>query len=66
MSDAQLLHIFADIANGRGQHGGFLRSFAEAVIRADPPNFAMLRPAMKALIEKYSLDRYLDTFQVGA
>ena len=62
--DAELLHIFRDVSNGRGQHGGFLRSFAEAVTRADPGNLILLRPAMVALVEKYSLNKYLDTYQV--
>jgi hypothetical protein len=54
----RIRHIFVEIANGRGQHGGFLCSFAEAVQRADPENLAMLRH----VIEKYGLEKYLDNF----
>jgi hypothetical protein len=64
--DAQLLHIFREVSIGRGLHGGFLLSFAEAVTRADPENFVLLRPVMVVLVEKYSLDKYLDTYEAFA
>jgi hypothetical protein len=33
--------------------GGFVRSFAETVMRADDDNYRLLRPALIALKEKY-------------
>jgi hypothetical protein len=35
-------------------HGGsFVKSFAEAVLRADPDNFEILEQATRTLMEKY-------------
>ena len=66
MTDPEILHIYIEISLGRGRHGSFLSRFAEAVVAADPVNFALLRPLAKHMIEKYELQKYLDTFQVTA
>ena len=66
MTDAQLHHIFVEVAIGRGRHGGFLRSFADAVTHADGENFELLKPAMESLVAKYPLEQYLDTFQAAS
>ena len=66
MTDSQILHIFVEISLGRGRHGSFLSRFAETVVAADPVNFALLRPLAKHLIEKYELEKYLDSFQLSA
>ena len=63
MTDAELRHIFVEIFNGRGNHGSFLRAFAEAFILADMDNWHLLRPAARAIAGKYHLTDYLDTFQ---
>jgi hypothetical protein len=60
--DAQLRHIFVEVSLGRGRHGDFLKSFAQAVLRADPDNFALIRPAATMLVVKYMLRDYLDNF----
>ena len=57
---AEIRYIFTEIANGRGLHGSFLVSFAEAVCRADPSNFELLQDAALFIIDKYGLDdKYL-------
>jgi hypothetical protein len=66
MNDAELLHIFVEVALGRGRHGDFLKAFADAVSRADGENFALLRPVAQMIIKKYELDRYLDNFKASA
>ena len=38
------------------QHGDFLRTFADAYLRADQENEKILRPAWLALVDKYDLD----------
>lgn len=60
MSDQEILHIFVEIANGRGRHCGFIMSFANAVMYADPSNFALVRPTALLLISKYGLEKYLE------
>ena len=65
MRDAEILHIFVEIAGGRGKHGDFLKSFAAAVARADDANFALMRPVAEGLIEKYELKKYLDTLEAA-
>jgi hypothetical protein len=41
-------------ASNAAMHGGsFLRTFADALLRADPENFAIIEPAATALMEKY-------------
>jgi hypothetical protein len=62
LSDSRILHIFVEVANGRGEHGSFLVSFAEALQRADPENFSMLRLTALEVINKYGLAKYLDNF----
>ena len=63
-SDMQLSHIFIEIMEGRGNHGAFLRAFAETWARADDLNMAILRAAAIALVAKYDLGKYLDNFGV--
>jgi hypothetical protein len=63
MTDNEILYIFVEVSGGRGRHGGFLMSFAEAVRRADPSNFALVRPVALLLISKYGLDKYLDNYE---
>jgi len=60
--DDQVRHIFLEVSLGRGRHGDFLKYFGDAVVRADPENFALIRPSAMMLIVKYELLRYLDTF----
>jgi len=62
MTDSQILHIFVEISLGRGRHGSFLCRFGEAVMAADPMNFAILLPSARLLIEKYELEKYLDNY----
>lgn len=66
LTDAQLLHIWVEVSIGRGRHGDFLRSFAEAMSRADEANFSLLRPVSLMLVEKYDLRRYLNNYGVSA
>jgi hypothetical protein len=63
LTNAQILHVFVEIMNGRNNHDSFLRAFADAVSRADDSNFQVVRPAALALISKYNLDQYLDNFR---
>ena len=37
-------------------HGDFLRTFADAYLRADQGNERILRPAWLVLVDKYDLD----------
>jgi len=66
MTDQQILHIYIEVSLGRGRHGGFLTKFSEAVMLADPENFQLLRPLAKHFIEKYELEKYLDSYEVSA
>jgi len=63
ITDEELLHIYVEIAGGRGNHGDFLKSFAEAIMRADYSNFAMLRMVASFLVTKYDLAKYLDNYK---
>jgi len=38
-----------------GDHGSFLKTFADAYLHADSENREILHPAWKQLIEKYDL-----------
>lgn len=51
----KIIAIWKDVANGVGNHGDFLRSFAEAMIRADDENYAILSVPSLMLIKKYKL-----------
>lgn len=64
-SGPQLLHVYVEVAQGRGKHGDFLKSFALAVARADIQNFAILREAAEAIADKHEFHKYLDTFDGG-
>ena len=45
------------------QHGGFLRTFADAYLRADQENERILRPAWLVLVDKYGLDEECELAQ---
>lgn len=60
LTDAEIRMICIEIANGRGNHGGFLRSLADTVLRADPQNFQHVRDGAAAVLDAYSLRHYLD------
>lgn len=62
LSSPKLLHIWTEVASGRDHRGDFLRSFAEAYIRADDQNLQLVRSAALALVVKYQLSKYLDNF----
>jgi hypothetical protein len=62
MEPDKLRHIWIEIANGRGAHGGFLKSFATAFSYADPMNIEVITPAAIELVRKYGLEKYLDNF----
>jgi len=58
MSNEDIREVFRKIASGERKHGDFLTIFAQAMMRADEPNEALLRPAAAALIVKYDLAEY--------
>jgi hypothetical protein len=62
LTSAQLLHIYVEVAQGRGRHGHFLRAFAGAVSRADHANFVLLTPVAIMFASQYHLTDYLDNF----
>jgi hypothetical protein len=62
VTDSELRHIFVEIFNGRGNHGSFLRAFAEAFLLADMDNWHLMRGSARAIVGKYQLTDYLDTF----
>jgi hypothetical protein len=64
MTDQEILHVYVEIASGRGRHGGFLLAFAEAVVRADSSNFMLMRPVALLLMSKYGLEKYLENFNM--
>ena len=41
-----------------GDHGGFMRTFADAYLQADSENEQVLRPAWMQLIDKYLLSNH--------
>lgn len=62
----QVRHIFTEVSQGRGRHGHFLMYIAHAACNADPQNMTLIMPVLLELIQKYELQRYLDTFQENA
>jgi len=64
-ADEQLHYIMVEVANGRGNHGDFLRSFADAMVRADAGNLSILREAAWKLVDKYGLEKYLQPDEVS-
>jgi|GEM_PF-3094720 len=60
LSDEDIRVIFTEIASGNKKHGAFLKFFSESIIRADPGNYALLKPAAIKLIEKYELYDYIN------
>jgi hypothetical protein len=65
MNDDELRHIFAEIHDGRGNHGSFLRTFALTYLWADEQNRVILRGPAKTLVAKYRLSDYLSNFTIG-
>jgi len=51
----RIIGIFAPIALGVEAYGSFVTAFADAVCRADPENFELIRPLAVQLIAKYNL-----------
>jgi hypothetical protein len=51
----EVREIFRRVAEGANDHGDFLKSFARAVLYADPENFALLMFPAALLIAKYHL-----------
>lgn len=60
LTDAQIHAIWIEVKIGRGHHGDFLRSFADAVVIADHENLPVLRSAALHFIRKYKLHSYLE------
>ena len=58
LTDQEIRTIFCAIASGYNNHGSFLVYFANAVIKADGYNFALLKPVALTLITKYGLKDY--------
>ena len=50
-----LLKIAVNVVHS--DHGSFLRTFADAYLKADQENEKILRPAWLVLIDKYKLDK---------
>ena len=48
------------IAVAHSNHGSFLKSYADAWLRADVPNKRLMKPVWLVLIDKYSLDKDLE------
>jgi hypothetical protein len=61
--ESKLLHIWTEVALGRGLHGGFLKAFAEAYVRADPANVLIMNGAARMFVVKFDLYRYLDNYK---
>jgi hypothetical protein len=59
LTDEQIVSIWKEVAGG-GFHGDFLKSVADAVIRADHENLPVLRSAALHFIRKYKLQSYLE------
>lgn len=54
--EPQLIHtIMINVHMGVGNHGHFIRSFAEAYCVADPENRGLLEATALRIIEKYHL-----------
>lgn len=66
ITPVQVVSIFKEVANGRGDHGSFLRSFADAVVRADEENLVVLYETALKLICKYQLRDYVQPQTVDA
>lgn len=58
LSRQAMIEIFQCVALGGGDHGDFLKCFAEAFIRTDGDNFALLEGPGRLLIIKYGLASY--------
>jgi len=55
LTDESIRALYIDIANGLGNHGSFLVTFADAFLRADAENFQLLKPVAMELVRKYNL-----------
>lgn len=60
LTDEELRHTFHRIVTGTDARGSFLTAFAESVLKADSANFALLRPLLRAYVEKYALVKFCD------
>ena len=60
MNTANIREIFRKIAAGERKHGGFLTTYAKAVMHADEDNFVIMLTACHRLIEKYQLHSYAE------
>ena len=64
MSTERVLHAIAvDVVNSN--HGDFLKTFADAYLRADRANERILRPAWLVLVDKYQLDKEYKSTQAA-
>jgi CRISPR/Cas system CSM-associated protein Csm2 small subunit len=57
LTDNKIRAIFHSITYGVGNHGSFLKSLAETVIRTDNENFELLKPVLEEIIKKYDLNK---------
>ena len=60
MKVSDVHEIYRKIAAGTKGHGGFLCTFAKALLLADYDNELLMQPTACALIEKYSLQSYAE------
>lgn len=58
LNDDELREVYRKIAARERPHGGFLISFAEAVVRADQINFAILSGAARMFVVAFNLESY--------
>lgn len=58
LTNPQVFEIFRKIAAGERRHGSFLTAFAQAYVKADQGNRAVLQEAALKFVEKYSLRSY--------
>jgi hypothetical protein len=65
LTDEEVRYIFVEIAGGRGGHGGFLTSYAQAVANADAENLLVTRQTSLAIIQKHDLKKYLTPAMPG-
>ena len=58
LTDEDVREIYRKVANGFGNHGSFLRSFASAVVFADAVNYYLISAVARSLIQKYGIEGY--------
>ena len=54
-SNEPVLQACKEIIMRLGKDGGFLLALAEAMVVADPENFATMKPAVQLILSKYGL-----------